>query len=72
MHPLTHSRKLCLTGKQKLDSITENLKESRAQLPPKRGRRVNLGQTDTKTFEYVDANSNTSAADWKQAADGVV
>ena len=33
---------------------------------------VDLEQTDRKTFEYVNANSNSSAVDWKQAAEVVV
>lgn len=33
---------------------------------------MNLGQTDTKTSEYIDANSNTSAADPRQTVDDVV
>lgn len=72
MHAQAHSSLLHLTEKQNINSITRNPKQSRAKLPLKRARRVNLGQTDTKTFEYVDASSITTAADWKQAAENVV
>lgn len=69
-HSQTHSAhmhrgKLDLTGKQKQDSITGQPKAKWSTSFPQRGRQVNLGQTDTETFDAA-ANSNTGAAYWKQ------
>lgn len=59
MHAGTHSSKLHLTGKQTINSVTRYLKQHRAKLPLKRAWWVNLGQTDTKAFEYASSNTST-------------
>ena len=48
------------------------LKQSRTQLTPQRGCLDESGADRYEEFENIEANSNTGAAGWKQAAYNVV